>query len=105
MVQGKEKTMNEKREIIFHLRKTTSIRKVSRDLQVHRPIVRAIRDAAEALGWPNPNTPMPTDHEIAQYFLNQSPSTKHHLDTYFDDIKQWKEEGISAIQQLWVNEK
>ena len=55
MVQGKEKTMNEKREIILQLRKTFSIRKISRDLHVHRPIVRAIRDAAEVRGWLNPN--------------------------------------------------
>lgn len=97
MVQGKEKTMNEKREIILQLRKTFSIRKISRDLHVHRPIVRAIRDAAEVRGWLNPNIPMPSDYEIAQCLFNQSKSSKHHLDAYFDDIKQWKNEGINAV--------
>jgi transposase len=97
MVQGKEKTMNEKREIILLLRKSISIRKISRDLHIHRSIVRALRDSVETLGWLDPNTPMPSDFEIAQHFLDQSQSVKHPLDTYFDDIKQWKEEGINAV--------
>ena len=35
MVQGKEKTMSDKREIIVLLRKGYSIRKIGRELGVH----------------------------------------------------------------------
>lgn len=98
MVQGKEKTMNDIKEVIIQLRKKSSVRKINRDLHIHRPIVRVIRDAAEARGWLNPNTMLPSDHEIAQLEISKKcKGIQHPLDAFAEDIKQWREEGINAV--------
>ena len=73
MVQGKEKTMLDKREILLQLRKGYSIRKVSRDLKVHRDIVRSVYRTAHHYGWANPISPMPGNAEIESILNNKSP--------------------------------
>jgi transposase len=96
MTQGKEKTMLEKRQALIQLRLGNSVRKVSRDLNIHRDIVTAIRVEATKNGWLNPNCDMPSDGEIALLCAG-AQSTPHELDPYFDKIKQWRLEGMSAI--------
>lgn len=96
MVQGKEKTMLEKRQILIQLRLGISARKVSRDLSIHRNIITAIRAEAVKKGWLNPNCDMPSDGDIAALCTSRQ-STPHALDPYLDKIKQWRLEGLSAV--------
>jgi transposase len=97
MVQGKEKTVLDQREILLQLRKGWSIRKVSRDLGVHRDIIRPIHRAACTYGWINPASQMPDHDEINRVIGNKPLQSKHQLDPYAEDIKQWRVEGISAV--------
>lgn len=90
--------MTEKRDILLALRKQHSIRKVSRELRVHRPIVRSIHATAAKRGWLNPSSEMPEDHEIAEMdtaTLWMQPT--HPLDAFADKIKEWHAEGTSAV--------
>lgn len=102
MVQVREKTMIEKREILILLRKKLSIRKISNELNVHRRVIRIIRAEAVKKDWLNPNIDMPSDHEIAQIGIGQTTHSAHQLDVHVETIKQWHSEGMSTmvIQRL-----
>jgi transposase len=97
MVQGKEKTMLEKREILVQLRKGYSIRKVSRNLGMHRGVIRLIQKEAHAHGWISPDSHMPDNSEIERVLGNKPAQAIHPLDLCADDIKQWRVEGINAV--------
>ena len=97
MVQGKEKTVLDKREILLQLRKNYSIRKVSRELGVHRDVIRSIYSAACKYGWVNPSTPMPENGEIERLLCSKPSKSAHKLDLFAKDIKQWREDGITAV--------
>jgi transposase len=98
MPQGREKTMIEKREILLALRRQDSIRKIHRNLHVHRRIIRVIHDAAAKKGWLNPLSEMPGDYEIAQLGTGASSSKPaHQLDPYVEKIKEWHAEGTNAV--------
>ena len=60
MVQGKEKTMAEKRQILIELRKGSAIRKISRELRVHRSIIRSLMEISKKEGWMHPDSPIPS---------------------------------------------
>jgi transposase len=95
MVQGKEKTMQEKRQVLIQLRKGDSVRKVSRDLRMHRSIVSSIYKDAIKNGWLNPNGEMPDDSTIARCGSQHQPC--HQLDAYTESIRQWCLEGMTAV--------
>ena len=94
--------MIEKRDILIRLRNKYSIRKISDDLNIHRRIVRKMRTAAIKKDWLNPNIDMPSDYEIAQIGIEQIGRLPHQLDAHIETIKQWRDEGMSAmvIQRL-----
>lgn len=90
--------MMEKRDILIALRKQHSIRKIGRDLHVHRTVIRAIHDDAARNGWLNPDSQMPEDYEIAKLdtgILYVKPT--HKLDPYAEKIKEWRAEGVNAV--------
>ncbi len=97
MVQGREKTVLEKRTILLQLRKGCSIRKINRELGVHRDVIRPIHRAACLHGWINPNSQMPDNAEIERQTNDKPSQSKHRLDPHVDDITQWRREGFSAI--------
>lgn len=97
MVQGKEKTVIEQREILLQLRKGYSIRKVSRDLRVHRDVIRPIHRAANTYGWINPDSQMPEDDEIDRLIGNKTIQPNHRLDPHAEVIKQWHAEGVNGV--------
>ena len=65
MVQGKEKSMAEKRQILIELRKGSAIRKISRELRVHRDIIRSLIEIGTKEGWMHPDSPIPSEHDSA----------------------------------------
>lgn len=90
--------MMEKRDILLALRKQHSIRRISRELHVHRPIVRAIHATAARKGWLNPSSQMPEDHEIAQMDTGALwIQSTHPLDPFIDKIKEWRAQGYNAV--------
>jgi transposase len=98
MVQGREKTMLEKREIISRLRRGVSIRRIAKEGGVHRTIVRSLYRLAAENGWLSPNTPMPAECDLVKATVSGSESLPiGSIDEYFDDIKTWRSEGISAV--------
>lgn len=104
MIQGKEKTMTEKKQILIDLRKGIPIRRISREQKVHRDIIRAILKVAKLQGWLNPDALLPTESDIANILQANRKST-HELDLHLEAIKAWKAEGYTAvvIQQLLKN--
>jgi Mu transposase-like protein len=101
-MKGKEKNMIEVRSIIHRLRMGYSIRRVHRELKVHRSIIRELYQLAISFGWLNLDLPMPSDEEISQLWNRKNSSHSHPLDVYKDRIAQWIQEGCSSIviQQL-----
>lgn len=90
--------MMEKRDVLIALRKQHSIRKISRDLHVHRTIIRTIYAAAAKRGWLNPTSQMPEDCEIAKIDTGTlCVKSMHKLDPYAEKIKEWYAEGVNAV--------
>lgn len=97
--------MSEKKEILLLLRKGMSIRKVSRELHVHRTVVRKIHDTAARKNWLNQNTPFPSDSAIAGT-EEKKQFSGHLLDPYAKNIKQWHLEGVTGVViQRFLEEK
>jgi transposase len=96
MVQGKEKTMAEKRQILIELRKGTPIRKISRELRVHRDVIRTLIIVAASQNWLNPSSQIPSEAEIA-FVVRSNHKPVHELDAHLDKIQVWYTEKYSAI--------
>lgn len=106
MVQGKEKTMLEKREILLQLRNGHSIRKISRSLGVHRNIIRLIQKAAYTHGWMDITFQMPDNKEIERVLNNKPAQPINQLGLFADEIKQWRAQGVNAVViQRFLKEK
>lgn len=98
MVQGRKKTMLEKKDIILRLRSGHSIRKINRELGVHRTIIRSIQRLAVEKGWLNREIALPTDYEIDKAIVQEKITTlEHPLNAYYDEIKMWNSEEKSAV--------
>lgn len=98
MVQGKEKTMSEKRDIILRLRSGHSIRKIGRELGVHRTVIRSVHRLAAEKGWLNLETTPPSEHELDQASIQEKTTTPETpLTAYCEEIKMWHSEGKSAV--------
>lgn len=98
MVQGREKTMSEKRDIILRLRSGHSIRKISRELGVHRTIIRSVQRLAAKEGWLILENTPPSEYELDQATIQEKvvPS-EISLSAHYDEIKMWHFEGKSAV--------
>src|ERR1700722_7801177 len=81
MTQGRRKSMAEKREILIELKKGSSIRKISRELHVHRDIIRSLVDIAETQGWLHPDAEIPSEEDM-NHIIQQKNKATHVLDNY-----------------------
>lgn len=88
--------MAEKRQILIELKKGRAIRQISRELRVHRDIIRTLIDMGSAEGWLNPNSPIPSEATIA-LVLKSNHKPVHELDKYVEEIKLWRTDGYTAI--------
>lgn len=88
--------MTEKRRILIELKKGETIRKISRELHVHRDIVRSLVEVANAQGWLHPNADMPSEEDMERV-IQQKHKKIHALDSYTETIRQWRQEGYSAV--------
>jgi transposase len=99
MTKGKKTPMQKIRECIYRLRFEHPLRKISKELKVHRRILRKIRNIACQRGWLDPASCMPSDHEMHAAWkehlqVSKSPSIFapcHEL------IKEWYALGYSAV--------
>ena len=96
-MQGREKTMTEIRTIIHRLKLRQSIRRIHRELGVHRPLVRELHRLAIAHQWLDLALPMPSDEEIASAQKHQTTPHFHLLDDHYEQIKHWDKEGLSSV--------
>ena len=96
MVQGKEKSMAEKRQILIELRKGSPIRRISRELRVHRDIIRSLIEIASKQGWLDTSSTLPSESDIAQV-LKLTYKPVHELDRYIEEIRRWRDEGYNAV--------
>ncbi|MBA3817154.1 MAG: IS21 family transposase [Parachlamydiaceae bacterium] len=97
--------MAEKRQILIEIRKGSPIRRISRELRVHRDIIRMIQATAAKQGWLHSDSEIPSEGDIANVLKSIYRPTLE-LDKYLEQIKQWKSEGYTAvvIKQLLVNQ-
>lgn len=89
--------MFEKRQALILLRNRNSIRKVSRDLGIHRSIVSSLYKEALRNGWLKSDVDMPNDCEIARCDISSGQLVGHILDAHADYIRQLRQEGMSAV--------
>jgi transposase len=97
MVQGKEKTVVEKREILIQLRKGYSIRKISRNLRVHRDVIRLVQRTASQLNWLEMTSQIPDNAEIERVMCPKPIVVSSQLEPYAEKIKQWHADGVNAV--------
>lgn len=98
MTKGKYKTMVEIRDVIYRLRNGQSNRCIHREIGVDRSIIKRIKELAIIHLWLDIASPMPSDEEIAKKWYSKSKSQKSHpLTPYHESIKQWHEQGLSAV--------
>lgn len=94
--------MQQIRECIYRLRLNHSLRKIHRDLCIHRSILKRIRDDACQRGWLDPAHSMPDDQQIGEAFKNFTKPKVSVLDPYHQLIKEWHALGytVPVIQRL-----
>lgn len=85
------------RECIYRLRLNQSLRQISKDLHIHRRLLRNIRNIAFEKDWLNPATLLPDDHILNQAFPYNSKLHSSLFDSYHEQIKEWKTLGYSAV--------
>lgn len=96
-MKGKVKNMTEIRNIIHRLRMGQSKRLISRDLKVHRSLIRDLYRFSVSHQWLNPEFPMPSDEEITKLWNQKAKIQIHPLDIYKEQIVQWNKEGLTSI--------
>lgn len=89
--------MQKIRECIYRLRLNHSLRQISKDLHIHRTILRKIRNVANQQKWLDPACSMPDDNEIHQAFNEGRESRPSIFDPYHELIKEWLDLGYSAV--------
>ena len=96
--------MAEKRQILIELKRGRPIRQISRELRVHRDIIRTLIEIASVEGWLSSNTPIPSEATIA-LVLKAKHKPIHELDKYIQEIKLWRADKYTAIviQRLLKN--
>jgi hypothetical protein len=96
-MKGMVKSMTEIRNIIHRLRMGQSKRRIHKDLLTHRSIIRELHNLAIIHQWLNPESPMPSDEEIAKVWDRKTKTQCHPLDTYRDQLERWHKEGLSSV--------
>lgn len=97
MSKGKKTHMQKIRESIYRMRLQHSLRQISRDLQIHRVILRNIRNVAEKHGWLNPAQAIPDDHQLHIAFNEQPKQRASKFESCHELIQEWKVAGYSAV--------
>jgi transposase len=98
MTKGKCKAMVEIRDVIHRLRNGQSNRCIERESGIDRSIIRKVKELAIVNQWLNLALPMPLDEQITRIWNPKTKTQKSHpLDLYHDDLKQWRQEGYSAV--------
>lgn len=96
MKEGR-KNMSDVRNIIHRLRMGQSKRRIHKELGVYRPLIRDLHNLAIVHNWLNPESPMPSDEEIARIWNKETANQPHPLDPYREQLEQWDKEGLSSI--------
>ena len=91
-----EKIIDAKHTIIHRLKLRQSIRRIHRELGVHRPLVRELHRLAIAHQWLDLALPMPSDEEIASAQKHQTTPHFHLLDDHYEQIKHWDKDRAIA---------
>jgi transposase len=98
MTKGQCKAMVEIRDVIHRLRNGQSNRCIERETGTDRSITRKVKELAIVNQWLDLALPMPSDEEITRVWNPKTKTQKPHpLDLYCDDLKQWRQEGHSAV--------
>jgi hypothetical protein len=81
----------ELRDVVRRLKAAQGIRRIHEETGVHRTIIRALRDTAEAQGWLKPGAALPSEEEIQQVRRKEaSPEAAGHpLEAFRAQIEQW----------------
>lgn len=89
----------ELREVVRRLKAGQGIRRVHAETGVHRTIIRALRDTAEAQRWLDPDSPLPSEEEVQRVRRAEVPaeSAAHPLEAFREQIKGWVEAGHSYV--------
>jgi hypothetical protein len=96
-MKGKEKNMTDIRNIIHRLRMGQSKRHIHKELGVYRPLIRDLNNLAIVHNWLDPESPMPSNEEIATVWNRETPNQPHPLDLYREQLEQWDKKGLSSI--------
>ena len=88
----------ELRDVVRRLKAVQGIRRIHEDTGVHRTIIRALRDIAEAQGWLKPDAALPDEEEIQEARGKEvSPAARAHpLEAFRPQIEQWVQAGRSC---------
>jgi len=89
----------ELRDVVRRLKAAQGIRRIHEETGVHRTIIRALKDTAEAQGWLKPDAALPNEEEIQQARRKEvSPeATAHPLEAFRAQIEQWVQAGHSYV--------
>lgn len=96
-MRGLKISMHTIRTIIQRLKNSQAIRQINEELGVHRTIVRRILSVATIYRWLHPDSPMPSDEEVSLALNLNKEAKPHALDVHRDKIKEWHEQGHSAV--------
>jgi transposase len=97
MSKGKKTHMQKIRESIYRIRLQHSLRQISKDLQIHRGILRNIRNVAKKQGWLNLEQPIPDDHQLHMAFNEQPKQRISKLESFNELIQEWLVAGYSIV--------
>lgn len=100
MTQGKKTDMQKIRECIYRIRLKHSLRQISKDLKVHRNVLRNILRIAQQQDWLDPTQSIPDDSQLQQAFKVSQSSVNcrsSKFDPYYKLIQEWFSAGYSSI--------
>lgn len=90
--------MQKIRECIYRLRLNHSLRQISKDLQIHRSVVRDVQRVAEENGWLDLSKSMPDDSMVHRSFQDHRNKLRpSKLEPYHELIQEWVLAGYSAV--------
>jgi transposase len=97
MSKGKRTHMQKIRECIYRMRLQHSLRQICKDLQIHRSILRGIRNISHQHGWLDPTCPIPDDLQLHQVFAKSLQPKVSIFEPYHKLIKEWQTAGYSCV--------
>ncbi len=99
------------RQVLVRMRQGDSDRDIARSKTMGRRKLALVRETASNRGWLAPDTPLPTDAELAEVFSRDSmtaplpPSCVSPLETWREQIVQWHAAGIQGTTILSALER